>query len=133
MIVQANVIPKLRTVKNMIKPLSKKDLFRTSFDSQHVKGSQTLVKFVWKHFYQFFQSLWGEIIWKISPLLICEILGMFVYTLTASEKYLVGDCESLPLWIQMKWSGKRKISWRFLVPLLESTSNFEHFEKRWSS
>ena len=118
-IVHANVIPKLRTVKNMVKPLSKKSLFKTSFDSQHVKGSQTLVKFVWEHVYQIFQSLWGETILKISPLLICEILGMFVYTLTADGKYLVQDCESLLLSIQMKWSGKRKIFWQFLVLLLE--------------
>ena len=40
----ANVFPKLPTVKDLVRPPSKKHCFRTPFDSQHVKGSQTLVK-----------------------------------------------------------------------------------------
>ena len=35
---------KLQNVKNLVRPLSKKHSSRTAFDSQHVKGSQTLVK-----------------------------------------------------------------------------------------
>ena len=38
MIVIANVFPKLRTVKNLLRPLSKKRGFRTCFDSQRVKA-----------------------------------------------------------------------------------------------
>ena len=45
MIVTANVFPKLQTLKNLDRPLTKKGLFRTSFDNQHVKGSQTLEKY----------------------------------------------------------------------------------------
>ena len=44
MIVIATLFPKLQTVKNVVRPLSKKHRSRTNFDSQHVKGSQTLVK-----------------------------------------------------------------------------------------
>ena len=44
MIVIANVFPKLQTVKFLFKPLPKKLHFKTSFDSQYIKGSQTLVK-----------------------------------------------------------------------------------------
>ena len=43
-IVRANVFPKLQTVKDLVRPLSKKRRFRTSFNSQHVRGSQTFVK-----------------------------------------------------------------------------------------
>ena len=39
----ATVFPKLETVKDLVRPLSKKYRFRTFLDSQHVKGSQTLV------------------------------------------------------------------------------------------
>ena len=35
---------KLRTVKDLVRPLSKRCRFRTPFDIQHVKGSQTVVK-----------------------------------------------------------------------------------------
>ena len=44
MIVRPTLFRKLQTVKDMVRALSKKHRFRTPFDSQHVKGSQTLLK-----------------------------------------------------------------------------------------
>ena len=44
MIVIAPLLRNLKTVKDLVRLLSKKHCFRTPFDSQHVKGSQTLVK-----------------------------------------------------------------------------------------
>ena len=44
MIVIANVLVILQTVKDLVTPLSKKYRFKTPFDSENVKGSQTLVK-----------------------------------------------------------------------------------------
>ena len=89
-----NLFRKLKTVKNLVKPLSKKHSFRTSFDSQHVKGSQTLVKSGWEDLYHIFSSLWEEIIWKLSLLLKFENLGVLVNTLTADDKYPVWYCEN---------------------------------------
>ena len=100
-IVIANVFPKLPTIKDLVRPLSKKRRFRTSFDSQHVKGSQTLVKFAWEHFYQIFSSLRGEKVLKIFNLLKFEIIGLFVNTLTADYMYLVPDSENLSFPIPM--------------------------------
>ena len=86
MIVTANVFPILQTVNALVRPLSEKRCFRTSFESQNVTTSETLVKSAWEHFYHIFSSLWGEIISKISPLAKFEILGVFVNTLTADLK-----------------------------------------------
>ena len=44
MIVIATLFRKLHTVTHFVNPIFKKQRFRNSFDSQHVKGSQTLVK-----------------------------------------------------------------------------------------
>ena len=44
-IVKATLFRKLETVKHFFRPLSKKDRFRLPFDCQHVKGTQTLVKY----------------------------------------------------------------------------------------
>ena len=74
MIVIANVYPILQTVKDLVWPLSKKRCLRISFDSQQVRKSKTLVKSTWEHLYHIFLSLWGEIIWKISPSVKFEIL-----------------------------------------------------------
>ena len=40
--------------------LSKEVRFRISFDSQHTKHPQTLLKFARQHLYQIFLSFWGK-------------------------------------------------------------------------
>ena len=67
---------------------------------------------------------------KLSPLLIGEIFRVFVNTLTPGDKYRVQDCEHLQLPIQKQLSEKRKTFSGILVPFLESTSHFKHFEKK---
>ena len=91
MIVIANVYPILQTVKDLVRPFSKKRCLRISFDSQPVRGSQAHVKSAWEHFHHIFLSLGGEIIWKISPSVKFEILGIFVNTLTADDKYPIRE------------------------------------------
>ena len=66
----------------------------------------------------------------MSPLVISEILEVFVNTLTADDKYPVQDCENLQLLIQMQLSEKRKTFSEFFVPFLDSTSNFERFQRK---
>ena len=97
-IVIANVFPKLPTVQGLVTPLTIQRGLKSSFDSQHIKRFQTLVKSLWKHFYHISSSLWGEIIWKTSPWLKFRIIGLFVNTWTADYKYpfrIVRICRSL--------------------------------------
>ena len=103
-IVIANVFPRLQTVKDLVRPLSKKRRFRTSFGSQHVKGSQTLVKYAWERFYHIFLSPWALITWKIYLSLNFESLEVFVKTLTADEKYPVRCYQNLQFPIQLQLS-----------------------------
>ena len=44
MILIATSFRKLQSVKDLVRPLSKKHRLRTPFDSQHVKGYQILLK-----------------------------------------------------------------------------------------
>ena len=44
MAIIATLFRELQTVKDLVRPLFKKHRFRNSFDNQHVKESQTLVK-----------------------------------------------------------------------------------------
>ena len=53
-IVIANVFPKLTTVRGLVMPLTIQHCLKTSFDSQHVKRFQTLVKSSWELFYNTF-------------------------------------------------------------------------------
>ena len=56
-IVIATLLRNLQAVKDLVKLLSKKHCFTTTFDSQHVKGCQTLVKSISEHFHHIFSSL----------------------------------------------------------------------------
>ena len=65
----------------------------------------------------------------MSLLVLGEILGLSVITLTANDKY-PDKYPDLQLPIQMQLSEKRKtFSW-FFIPFVESASNFKHFVKR---
>ena len=75
-------------------------------------------------------SFLGKLIWIMCPIVLGEILGMFVNTLTADGKYSVQGCEKLQLPIQMQLYEKRKTFSQFFVSFLESTSKFKHFEKK---
>ena len=85
MIAIPTLFRKLQTVKDLVRPLFKKHRFRNSFENQHVKDSQSLVKAALDHLHHIFSSLWNTLILKKSPLVICYILGVFRSILTASD------------------------------------------------
>ena len=101
MILIANLFPKLQTAKNAVGALSKKRRFRTGFDSQHVKAFQILAKSPREPFYHVFSPFSEILISKMRRLVLGEISGLFVNTLTANGKYPVLDCDNLPLHFQM--------------------------------
>ena len=103
-IVLGNVFAKLATVQVLVTLLTIQRRLKTSFDSQHVKRFQTLVKSSWEHFYYIFSSLWGERISKTSPWLKFRIIGLFVNTRIADYKCPVPDCEKLSFSIQIQLS-----------------------------
>ena len=77
-IVIAHLFRKLATLRGLVTPLTIQRRLKTSFDSQHVKRYQTVVKSSWEHFDHIFASLWGEIISQISPWLKFEIIGFLL-------------------------------------------------------
>ena len=92
----ANVFRKLRTARDVVRQMSKKALFRTIFDSQDVKGTQAPVKSAWQHFYHIFSSLWGILSWRLSFLVIYELLGLLINRLTGDDNYSFFISENLP-------------------------------------
>ena len=62
-----------------------------------------------------FSSFSGNLIWKMSPLVLGEILEVFVNMLIADDKYPVQDCQNLPLPIQMQLYQKYKTFSQFFV------------------
>ena len=67
--------------------MPKKPRVRTLMDSQHVKGSETLLKSARQYFCHFSGSFRKKIISKNSFLVVSEILRLFVNILTPDERY----------------------------------------------
>ena len=73
-----------------------------------LKGSKYLKSlYDRQHFYYIFSSLWEKLSCKMSLFVICELLGLFVNTLTANDKYSLRDSQNLPQLIQMHLSNKK--------------------------
>ena len=52
----ADLLPKLRTPKNVIRYMSKKSCFKVPFDRKHGKGVQTLLRSELQHRYHIYRS-----------------------------------------------------------------------------
>ena len=66
---------------------------------------------------------------KNSALVWCEILRLFVKTLTADDKYSGSNMQSLPQQFQTPISQKQKTFSEFFIAFLKCAWNLEHFRK----
>ena len=115
--------------KNVVRKMSEKSRFRGSFDKQHGKPSEALLKSAWEHLYSIHWSLPSQLSWTMSLLFTWQMLGMFFNTLAADEKYPLLKRDNLTVPIQMQLSQKHKTFSEFFTAFSKSRWNFEHFEK----
>ena len=126
----AEVLPKLRTPKNIFTSMSKKSRFQGFFGKHHGKRAQTLLKFAWQHLYHIYWSLWRQLTWRKSQLVICKISILFPDTLSANSRYSFLNRDNLTQPIQMQLSRKQKTFSEYFCAFLKSSLNFEHFQKK---
>ena len=74
--------------------------------------------------------LWVKLNLKLSLLVKSELLGHFVNTLAADDKYYWYKTETFTQEIQMQLSKQPIIFYQFLIAFLEYTPNFQHLEKK---
>ena len=125
-----NVFSKLQTAKILVTYMSKEFCLRTFFGSHLVKESETLLKISPPPVHHIVLYLWQKLSWKMSQLVISDILGLSVNTLTADDKCFLRNRKNLPQPIQMQLSKKQKCFLNFFVACLRSTSNLEHIETK---
>ena len=116
--------------KNWVREMSKKPHLREPFDKQHGKHVQELLKSTSQHLYHIHSSRPGQLSWKKSLLLTCQILGLLVNTLAADEKYPVLNRDNLTIPIQMQLSQKHKTFCQYFASFFKSKINFKYFEKK---
>ena len=123
----AEVFPNLRSPKNKVRSMSIKSRFKGSFKKQHGKCAQTLFKFAWQNLYHIYWSLWRQLTFKKSLLVICKISRLFPNTLSGDGKYSLLNRDNLTQPIQMQLSRKQKNFSDFFSAFLKSSLIFEHF------
>ena len=109
---------------------SKRSCLRTPFANERLNGFQTLLKSARHYYYPFFSSILDKLSCKKSALVWCEILRLFVKTLTADDKYSGSNMQSLWQQFQTSLSQKQKTFSGFFIAFLKCAWNLEHFQKK---
>ena len=117
----AHVFPKLRTAKGVIKEIFKTSRFRKLFESPWTLHEITFITS--------FDHATERLSCKISLVVVCDILRLFLHTLTADGKYSLRYRENLPSEFKCSYL-KNKIFSEFVAAFLKTTLNFEDFEER---
>ena len=125
------VFRKLRSPKSKVRWKSKKSHSKASFGKQHGKCAQILLKIAWQHLHQIYWSLWTQLTYKKSLLVIWKISRLFPNTLSADSKYSLLNRDNLTQPIQMQVSKKEKTFFDFFAAFLKSSLNFEYFQKKY--
>ena len=126
----ADVFPKLRTQKNLVRSMPKKSNFKGSFAKQHGKQAQALLKFAWQDLYHIYCLQCRQLTCKKSLLVTCKISRLFPNTLSADGKYSLFNRDNLTEPIQMQLSRKQKTFSEFFSTFLKSSLKFEYFQKK---
>ena len=100
--------------------MSKKPRFRTLFHSQHAETFTIIIL-------PYFSMTLGKMESKNVSLLISEMFRLFLNTLTADDKYSLGNSENLLQPTQIQLSKKQKTFCQFFSPFVKSTLNLEYF------
>ena len=95
------------------------------FGTEHVNGSQTLLRSARNHFHTTIPLIWGRTSRKRLVLVRSEVLGQFVNKMNA-----LYNLENLTQQLQTQISLKWKTFSGFFIALMKSTLNLEYFEKK---
>ena len=133
MIVIAHVFPKIQTVKDLVKPLSWKLRFRTSFHSQGIKvlmGSKQLWNLHESTFIKYFNTSEKKWFGKNLPYWNLKSYGSFLthwLQMISILFAILRICSSL---FKCNFHKIEELFSVFSLSVLESSSYFKHFEKK---
>ena len=113
---------------------SKRSCLKTPFANERVNGFQTLLKSARSHYYPLFSSIRGKLSCKKSALVWCEILRLFVKTLTADENYSRQQYAEFTVTISNAIISETKNFFRTFYCISGMCMKFGVFsKKRWAS
>ena len=125
----ADVFPKLRIPKNLVKQIFETSPFRGPFDKQHAKLDQTQLKSEIHYLCHIYGSLWRQFSWKNFLLVICKFLTLFLQKLAADQKYSLLNKDNLRQQFRCNYLRKKDLFW-ICFPFLKTVLKFEYFQKK---
>ena len=110
--------------------MSKNPDFIRPFDKWQSKGDQILVKSKRNHLYQIYRSLWRQVSWKKSLLVLCKVLKMFVNILTTDDKRFLVNRDSLRQPINTQLSQKKNYFMNLFLQFWNLNKILKIFKKK---
>ena len=126
----ADTFLNLRTLKYIVREMSKKPRFRGPFDKWDGKQDEKVLNSERQHPYHIYWSLWRKLELKKSLWAICTVWGLFFNPLTPDDKYSLLNRGNLLQDFQMHLSQKRKIFCKFFFTFSKFRVNFKHLKKK---
>ena len=117
----AYVLWNLRTVKDVVRQMSKKSRFRKPLHKKHGKRVQTLLQSPRHYSFYIYWPQWIQLSWKKSLLAICKVLGLFVNTLTVHDTNSLPSIGNLTQLIQRQLPKKQRTFSQFFYILKKKT------------
>ena len=104
--------------------------FKTPFGNEGVHGLQILLKSARHHYYSIAQWIGDKLSCKKSTLVKFKIVGFFVNTLTADDKYSSRNIQNLTQQLQTTMSQKQKTFYRIFITYVKSRRSSDNFVKK---
>ena len=104
--------------------------FKTPFGNEGVHGLQILLKSARHHYYSIAQWIGDKLSCKKSTLVKFKIVGFFVNTLTADDKYSSRNIQNLTQQLQTTMSQKQKTFYRIFITYVKSRRSSDDFVKK---
>ena len=110
--------------------MPKNSPLKRSFEKQHGKCAQTLLKYQGQLLYHIYWSLLRQLYYKKTLLVVRKTSRLFPNTLSADGKYSFLNGGNLMQPIQIQVSQKQKTFSDFFSEFFKSSLNFKHFKKK---
>ena len=104
--------------------------FKTPFGNESVHGLQILLKSARHHYYSIAPWIGDKLSCKKSTLVKFKIVGFFVNTLTADDKYSSRNIQNLTQQLQTAIDQKQKAFYRIFITYLKSRRSSDVFAQK---
>ena len=104
--------------------------FKTPFSNEGVHGLQILLKSARHHYYSIAPWIGDKLSCKKSILVKFKIVGFFVNTLTADDKYSSRNIQNLTQELQTAIYQKQKAFYRIFITYLKSRKSSDVFAQK---